>query len=135
MKTPRSTQSFQIKPSVRKSWLWLAVAGAIATAGGFALGRAIPAGSTVLTIGLLMTIWSRRATIVRLFDDHFEMKLAPLAGLRKVRYCDIEAIEMLPKNVARLTLVEDKPVKIPLNMLEDEDQDQLMRFLESSRAA
>ena len=99
------------------------------------MGRGMPAGGTLLGVGIMMAVWSRRAEVVRLFDDHFELKLAPLASLRKVRYSDIKCIEMLKKNVARLTLHEAKAIKIPLNMLQADEQQELMSFLRATGAA
>lgn len=136
MKSQQPEKSFQFKSSVRIGWLCLALAGLALMAGGLVLGRPAP-GSVAVTIGVVMAIWTRRASIVRLFDDHFEMKVAPLAATRRVRYSDIGSVEV-SKKVGLVTLrgeQEARPVKVPLKLLEDGEGQWLMGFLSRKAAA
>ena len=130
-------RSFPVRPQVRTLWTVLAVVGiamfvaqlAANTGGGF---------STLAAVGLLMAIWSRRATVVRVFDNHFELKIAPFAALRMVRYADLEQVDRVNHKKALVHYRKgDRQTKlsIPLNMLTDEHANWLVQYLQGRTPA
>lgn len=136
MKTSRraNTPSFGLKSSLKTNYLLMAIAGSALLAGSLASGHAVGGATTVTTVGILMAIWSRKAAPLRFEEDRFEMKLAPLAGLRSIAYDDILDFGVEKKQVLRVRVRDQKDVKIPLRSFEAADQAAILAALESRAA-
>ena len=131
-----ATRSFQAKSQVKNMWLALVLVGGAITCASLAEQR-VSGASTLFAVALMMAIWSRRASLVRLYEEHFEMKFAPLAPLRKILYRDIRKVEPLGKQRIRLTYAvgeREQSVKVPLNMLDDQEGQELAQLLSSHAA-
>ena len=88
----------------------------------------------VSVIFLFIVIWFSNATLIRLHEDHLEMKMAPLAGRYKILYRDIERTEKVSAKKAVLHVKTAKgTVKrtIYLNMLETNESEELLKYLNS----
>lgn len=96
--------------------------------------------STVATVGVLMAGWSRRARPVQVYDEHLELKAAPLASRKRVRFADIASIDRAnAKKVSLLVRAEGKPkprkIRLPLHLLSTEDGSWLLGHLEARVSA
>lgn len=134
MKTATPSQSFSAKRKVIRMWtVMIPVAAVLVLPSLFGVGGPSVAW-LLLAISILMSIWMRRASLVRLYQDHFEMKFAPLAPLRKLHYQDVTQLEVVSSKKARLFYqdgAKERTVAIPLNLLEAEDGLRLVKFLDT----
>ncbi|MFK8002758.1 MAG: hypothetical protein AB8H86_24450 [Polyangiales bacterium] len=90
------------------------------------------AGVVALPVGILhlvMHVWNRGRAVVTLHDDHLDMKAAPLAGRKLIRYTDISALEVQGK--ATKIITKDGAVALPLLVLEPEDAEKFVAELKS----
>lgn len=139
MNTPRPLRALLVRPQVRKMYLALAFAGTalliarLATDGGGGF-------ATVATVGVLMAVWSRRARPVQVYDGHLELKAAPLASRKLIRFEDISSIDQAnAKKVSLLVHAAGKQrpekIRLPLHLLSTDDRDWLLDHLETHVAA
>lgn len=89
-----------------------------------------------LGLGVLMVIvgmWNMKHEPVRLYQDHMELKSAPAAGLKLIRYRDLVRIEG-DSNKARDLFFRDggqeKKLKLRLDTINAEDRPRLIVMLE-----
>ncbi len=137
MNQHQPNKSFQVRSQVKAMWTIMAILGFVILSTSLATEQHLSGGSTLFGVSLAMCIWSSSSSIVQLFDDHVEMKLGPLAPLRRVLYRDIEKVEILKRKKARLvyrTGGRQTSTKIPLNLLEAQEGRWLLRFLVSKTA-
>ena len=117
---PQPEKSYPVRDKTRRSHMALAIVSAVILAGSIALDLRVPAAGTMFGVGALLWLWSARALPVRLQQQHLELKLAPLAGLRRVRYDEVRRLVELRKDRLRLELDGGKQLTIPLRMLSTE---------------
>ncbi|MDR0588588.1 MAG: hypothetical protein LBG61_06435 [Burkholderiales bacterium] len=97
--------------------------------------------SSVYIIGLafvgvssiVVGLWKKFVYFVRLYEDHFETKLAPIAGWHSVLYSEVLSATATPKDLT-LTIQQhhspeasaSKQIKIRLTELSDDDKTRLL---------
>lgn len=130
-------RSFTIKKSIRTMWIALAILGVPCFLATLAAGKGGSFG-TVATVGVVMAVWSHRARVVRVFDRHLAIKMAPLARLSLVQFEDILRVHTVGRKL-KVTYRDgerSRDVVIPLKMLADEDgewlEDHLAQFGEAA---
>lgn len=107
---------------------------AVALIGGFLLmqgGPASPFGAGVLL--LVIGAWNMRHEPVRLYREHMELKFAPAASLRLIRYRDLVRVEGDSEKVRSLFYRDagkEKKLKLRLDMLNADDRPRLLGILE-----
>lgn len=88
--------------------------------------------ATPLLPGLILIVttrWAQKNPLVRVYDDHIEMKAAVLAAKHLVLFADVTALrEELPKSL-RLETRNGKTLAIPVRALRVEDATALAELL------
>lgn len=88
--------------------------------------------ATPLLPGLILIVttrWAQKNPLVRVYDDHIEMKAALLAAKHLVLFADVTALrEELPKGL-RLEIRDGKTLAIPVRALSLEDATTLTGLL------
>lgn len=81
---------------------------------------------------VLAYVFCRNHSIVKLFDDHIEIKLLPTSSKHMVLYSEIELLEKRSKNIflAVNQTGKKKKVSIPMMFLTDDDTEELIKELE-----
>ena len=132
-----STSELYAKPGLRNLYLYSGIAMLILGAAAlFTLGQGVPFGVSFVMIWV--GVWMSRRPLMKLQKDHFELKLAPLAGMKLVAYQDIGRIGEKGKNLVLRVLDKSrkpKDVKIPKNVFTAADYDYLVRHLKSATGA
>ncbi|GEM_PF-2622739 len=91
-----------------------------------------------LTIGviyLIMTIWHKSNAIIKILDKNLEVKLAPIASRRYIKYTDIESINSSNKRFVEILYKdsgESKKLRIPVKLLEKTDMDMLIETINNN---
>src|SRR5690606_32654947 len=75
--------------------------------------------------------WARKNPIVRLSQDHIEVKAAPLAPLRLVRYGDIERLDIVSPTKANLWIKGGAVQRLPIVALEPEQRTALTAAIDA----
>jgi|LGVF01.1.fsa_nt_gb hypothetical protein len=81
---------------------------------------------------VLAYVLCRNHSIVKLFDDHIEIKLLPTSSKHMILYSEIELLEKRSKNIflAVNQAGKKKKVSIPMMFLTDDDTEELIKELE-----
>lgn len=81
---------------------------------------------------VLACVLCRNHSIVKLFDDHIEIKLLPTSPKHMILYSEIELLEKRSKNIflAVNQTGKKKKVSIPMMFLTDDDTEELIKELE-----
>lgn len=104
-----------------------------ALAGTFLLvngGTGLPLGIGVLLF--VVGLWNMKHQPVRLYQDHLELKLAPAAGLKMIRYRDLVRMEGDSDKVRDLFFMDggkEKKLKLRLDVINAEDRPRLIEVL------
>lgn len=136
MKNPIAPfRALGVRSGVCTMWASLALLGCAALAAQIATGSG-GAFSTIAVVGLVMAVWTRRAQVVRVFEDHLELRGAPFAPLRLVRFDQILGLERRKKKVQLRYRrgEEDAKVALPMHLLAQEDGEWLVSHLEAKAA-
>jgi len=90
----------------------------------------VPTGGGILLV--LAYVFCRNHSIVKLFDDHIEIKLLPTSSKHMILYSEIELLEKCSKNIflAVNQTGKKKKVSIPMMFLTDDDTEELIKELE-----
>lgn len=86
-------------------------------------GSFIGLGIVFLAIG----IWARSSEPLKIFEDNFELKVAPLAPLKKILFKEIESLSMDKRKIMLRALVngKSKTLRIPFNLFHANDRDEV----------
>lgn len=98
---------------------------------GVAMSSLLHQGGTMIGVGVVFlatTLWSRDREIIILHDDHFEMKVAPLAKRHLLEYEDIEDI-LHPSEKRAFIVSQGRRIRLPLHVLTSEDREALLERL------
>lgn len=129
-------ESLPVSQKARNHYLLVAACGAALFLAQLSSGSGY-ASVTLLMVGVLMFVWGKRANVVEVFERHLEIKLAPLAGTRRIRFDDIQGYEEAG-NKSLLTFLSKgrtKTLKLPHMLLEPEDRDWLFDEIDGRLAA
>ncbi len=74
------------------------------------------------SMSLYFASWARKNPIVRLSEEHLEVKAAPLAALRVIRYGEIERLEHVSPTKTQLRLKGGGTQPLPVAALEPEQR-------------
>ena len=89
-----------------------------------------------LTLGiiyLIMTIWHKNNSVIKMFDNNMEVKLAPIASKKFIRYTDIEKVDISNKRFVEILYKDSdkmKKLRVIKKLLNDSDLKKLLRTLE-----
>lgn len=81
-------------------------------------------------MSLVFYFLHKNKPLLTLFENHFELRLAPLAGLQIYKYSDLERIESDKKQILIFIAGEKKEVKIPLSNFSAEERGEIIQLLE-----
>ncbi len=87
-------------------------------------------GFGVLT--LVVAFMTQNLTLVKLLDNHMELKLGPFAGTKYVKFCDVHDLK---KESAKKIYIHykngesQKKIRIPVHMIEENDLIELMSVI------
>lgn len=73
---------------------------------------------------LVMALTTQGKSIIKIFNDHFEMKLGPIAPTKYIRFSDIQ--ELKTESPKKILLVykddgKEKSFRLPVHMMTEED--------------
>ncbi len=78
---------------------------------------------------LIMAGWWGAAAIVRVHDDHIEVKAAPIAARKRVLFRELTEIDTSNPKKAILRSTNGEVVAIPMNMLDPDEGGELLEWL------
>lgn len=99
--------------------------GMIVTLGSSGMGIIVASG----VLFLIVYAWGKGTAIVKLEDDHMEMKAAIAAPRKMVLYTEMKSIDRVSDKKAFLIFNQDgkeNKLRLPLNVLTDEDRKVLL---------
>lgn len=91
-----------------------------------------------ITLLIVLGVWNASRRPVKLYGDHMEVKLAPLSGLRMIRYRDITHVNNSHANRLLISFREggqEKMLKVPWSALEKRAKSALVPLLRNKRSS
>ncbi len=126
-----SIKTFKFKPSLSRNNI---IGGGILLVIGIILGvltmRFMPAILGILFV--FIGIKQQSMEVIRFLDKHLEIRLAPISGIKLIRYTDISNVDVVNNKrieIQALILDKNKTTKIPLNSFTEEDQKAILSEL------
>ncbi|MCP3927413.1 MAG: hypothetical protein GY714_33055 [Desulfobacterales bacterium] len=85
--------------------------------------------SFVMCFPLIMYFMLMNFKPIKIYDTHIEFKVAPVRGLNTIRFSEISRIERKNEKVLMIFKNDGKKVKLPLNLINEDDRSIVEDFI------
>lgn len=91
----------------------------------FFLGRSVGLTGAIGGIMIIMYFLFKKMPVLQVFREHFILKIAPMSSIKIVNFSDIQRSESSRKQALLWLNSEPKPVKIPWQVFNDKERDEV----------
>jgi hypothetical protein len=127
-----------IKPSKKFVNQQFLISGIMLVGGILAIANGMPHLLGIGVLFLVMAFSHQNRKMIQLFEQNMEIKFAPLASVKHIRYSDIIKTEKISDKKIFLHYKEEsniKKLRIPVHMMEQDDLVEFLKVVNTKKAA